>query len=68
MSLRSFVAAFDKIINYKIASIGALVMGFIVGYINLDHGLLPESIAALKQAAYTFFLGGMLLKVLETIA
>jgi len=43
MSLRSFVAPFDKIIIYKIASIGALVMGFIVGYINLDHRLLPAN-------------------------
>lgn len=57
-----------KLINIKMASIGALIMGFIVFYINLDHGVLLASTAGMKQAVYTFFMGGILLRILETIA
>jgi len=45
--------------------IGALVMGLIVFYINYSHGIIPAGIAALKQFTYTFFVGGLLLKLLE---
>jgi hypothetical protein len=50
------------------AFIGAIIMGGIVAYINYDHGILLASIAGLKQATYTFFFGGVLIKILETIA
>ena len=49
------------------ALFGAVIMGMIVFFINLDHGYFAASIAALKQAAYTFFLGGALLKILEVM-
>jgi hypothetical protein len=43
-------------------------MGLIVFFINLDHGWGPATTAALKQAGYTFLLGGVIIKILETIA
>lgn len=61
LSIRTFTH------NYFIASLGALIMGGIVYFINKDHGVLAASIAGLKQAAFTFFLGGTILKVLESI-
>jgi len=42
-------------------------MGSVVYYINVDHGAFPASIAASKQALYTFFIGGLILKILELI-
>lgn len=42
-------------------------MGSVVFYINYDHGPFLASIAALKQATYTFFIGGLILKVLEIV-
>ncbi len=57
-----------KFINLKMGLAGALVMGVIVWFINMDHGWFPAGTAALKQAAYTFLFGGMLIKMLETIS
>lgn len=57
-----------KFINVKMGLAGAVVMGLIVWLINMDHGWLPASTAALKQAAYTFLFGGMLIKMLETLS
>jgi hypothetical protein len=51
----------------KLGMIGALFMGSVVYYINIDHGPFLASIAALKQGAYTFFIGGIILKILELI-
>ena len=39
-------------------------MGVVVGVINHKFGWWPASTAALKQAAYTFFLGGSLTRLL----
>jgi len=47
--------------------IGAIFMGGVVFYINSDHGPMLATVAALKQAFYTFFIGGLILKILETI-
>jgi len=46
----------------------ALIMAGIVFYINADHGWLLATTSGLKQAAYTFFFGGSIIKLLETIA
>jgi hypothetical protein len=46
---------------------GALVMGGIVWIINMDYGWWPATTAAMKQAAYTFLFGGILIKILDTI-
>lgn len=56
-----------RYINYPMGAAGALIMGGIVVWINIDHGPGPAAVAGLKQAAYTFFLGGMIIKLLETL-
>ena len=43
-------------------------MGGIVWLINMSAGWWPATTAAMKQAAYTFLLGGILIKILDTIA
>ena len=62
-----FVNIFNQIVDVKLGIIGALFMGSVVYYINIDHGPFLASIAALKQGAYTFFIGGIILKILELI-
>jgi ABC-type enterochelin transport system permease subunit len=59
---------FSKFIDYPAAIAGALIMGLLVGFINRKFGIWPASTAAMKQAAYTFFLGGMLTKLLYIIS
>ena len=53
-----------KYIDYPSAIAGAAIMGMVVGIINGDHGFWPAFTAALKQAAYTFLFGGILIKLL----
>ncbi len=57
----------SKFIDYPSAIAGAVIMGVIVGVINRKFGLWPASIAAIKQAAYTFLFGGLLIKLLYII-
>ncbi len=45
--------------------IGATVMGLIVYYINALHGFMPATVAAAKQFSYTFFVGGLILRLLN---
>jgi hypothetical protein len=66
--LRNFVKYFGKFIDFPSAIAGALIMGVIVGIINRKFGLWPASTAALKQAAYTFLFGGMMIKLLYLLA
>jgi hypothetical protein len=40
--------------------ISALIMATIVWWINASHGVGPASTSALKQAAFTFFMGGII--------
>lgn len=58
----------NRFINLKMGFAGAVIMGGIVWFINMGFGWWPATTAALKQAAYTFFLGGVLIKILDTIA
>ena len=67
MVLEKFRSTFTKVIDVKMGLIGAIFMGVIVFYINADYGPLLASTAALKQAFYTFFIGGLILKILEAI-
>jgi hypothetical protein len=62
-----FVHIFNQLIDVKLGIIGALFMGSVVFYINADHGPFLASIAAMKQGLYTFFIGGIILKILEMI-
>jgi hypothetical protein len=59
---------FSRFIDFPSAIAGALIMGVIVAMINRKFGIWPASTAAMKQAAYTFFLGGMLTKLLYLIS
>ena len=54
-----------KYINLKFGLAGAFLMGGIVFFINLDHGWKLSTLAGAKQWIYTFFFGGMIIKLLE---
>lgn len=56
-----------KFIDFPSAVAGAVIMGLIVGAINFSHGSWPALTAAMKQAAYTFLFGGMLIKLLYSM-
>lgn len=56
-----------KYIDVPVAIAGAVIMGLIVGIINRKFGLWPASTAAMKQAAYTFFFGGAMTKLLYVV-
>ena len=57
----------NRFINVKMGLAGAVIMGAIVWLINMGYGWWPATTAALKQAAYTFLFGGILIKILDTI-
>jgi Na+-translocating ferredoxin:NAD+ oxidoreductase RnfE subunit len=58
---------FSRFIDFPSAIAGAVIMGLIVGAINSGYGWWPAATAALKQAAYTFLFGGMMIKLLYVI-
>ena len=60
--LRKYVS---KYINLKVGFLGALVMGTIVFFINMNHGWILATTAGIKQGIYTFFFGGVIVKLLE---
>ncbi|RLD37682.1 MAG: hypothetical protein DRI83_03530 [Bacteroidetes bacterium] len=71
MSSKTHITVYHHIsrfINIKMGLAGALIMGAIVWFINMGYGWWPATTAALKQAAYTFLFGGILIKILDTIA
>lgn len=66
--MKSIITHLNRFINLKMGFVGAVIMGGIVWVINMDFGWWPATTAALKQAAYTFLFGGILIKILDTIA
>lgn len=66
--LRKLKAFLDRHIDYGAAVAGALILGGIVFYINLDHGWESALVAAGKQGTYTFFAGGYMVRLNERIA
>ena len=58
----------DSTIDYTGAIIGATLLGSIVFWINHDHGNGLALSAALKQATYTFFVAGFIVKNNERLA
>jgi len=64
MAIRQFIG---KFFDLPSAIAGALIMGIIVGIINIRHGLWPATTAAMKQAAYTFLFGGAIIRLLYSI-
>ncbi|NND69568.1 MAG: hypothetical protein HKN19_18395 [Halioglobus sp.] len=67
-TIRRIKAFLDRHIDYRGAVAGAVVLGSIVFYINLDHGLQSALVAAAKQATYTFFAGGYMVRLNERLA
>jgi hypothetical protein len=65
MSLKMIRKYAHRYINLKIGLIGALIMGSIVFIINMEHGWFLSTTAAMKQGLYTFFFGGIIVKLLE---
>ncbi len=65
MAIKKLIRKALNFFNYKLSLIGATVMGLIVYYINALHGFMPATIAAAKQFAYTFFVGGIILRFLD---
>ncbi len=57
-----------RTIDYKMAWLGAAAMGSIVLLVNLGHGIASASVAALKQATYTFFFAGFITRACERLA
>lgn len=75
MSFRSFdraKLAFGNLIDVRAGAIGATILGSVVWAINMlattPPDLLGSTTAALKQGAYTFFVGGFLLRLMTWMA
>lgn len=64
-SVKAFGARY---IDYRMAWLGAAGMGLIVWLVNLSHGIPAASVAAAKQAAYTFFFAGLVTRTCERLA
>ena len=47
---------------------GAAIMSSLVWWINVIHGVGPATIAALKQAGYTFLFGGLIMRLCRRLA
>jgi hypothetical protein len=58
----------NKYFDPKMGFVGGAFMATIVFFINVDHGILPGITAALKQGAYTFLAGGIMMRICENIA
>ena len=54
--------------DFRMGLLGAMSMGTIVYWINMDHGMMPALIAATKQGFYTFFFGALFVRLAENIA
>ena len=66
--MKRFLHWSNLVIDARLGTLGALIMGLIVYFINQSYGFMPALIAALKQALYTFFVGGIMLRLLEFLA
>lgn len=58
----------DANIDYGGAIMGATLLGSIVFWLNHSHGTALAATAALKQATYTFFVAGFIVKNNERLA
>ena len=61
-------ATLDANIDYGGAIMGATLLGAVVFWVNRAHGTAPATTAALKQATYTFFVAGFIVKNNERLA
>lgn len=66
--LKRIKRALDANIDYGGAIMGATLLGAIVFWLNYAHGAARAVPAALKQATYTFFVAGFIVKNNERLA
>jgi hypothetical protein len=66
--LKRIKTTLDANIDYGGAIAGALLLGGIVFWINHPHGTALAVAAAMKQATYTFFVAGFIVKNNERLA
>jgi len=66
--LHRLKAFMDRHIDYRGAVAGAVILGSVVYYVNYEHGPAGATTAALKQATYTFFAGGYMMRLNERIS
>lgn len=64
MKSKSWRSYFDL----KMGVIGALFMGVVVFFVNIEYPLVFALTAAIKQASYTFVAGGFLMKLCENLS
>jgi len=69
-SIKRIIAYGRRYIDYKMGFAGAIVMAAVVFSINYfgTHFLAGSITAALKQGVYTFFFGGIIMRMSERIA
>jgi hypothetical protein len=65
---RSLYARLDAWIDVRSGLAGGLLMGGAVFFINLSHGTLGATTAALKQFAYTFLMGSLIMRLCTALA
>ena len=66
--LRRIKRTLDANIDYGSAVMAAALLGAIVFWLNRSHGAAGATPAALKQATYTFFVAGFIVKNNERLA
>jgi hypothetical protein len=52
----------------KMGTVGAVLMGSAVFYVNSKYGIDTALITTGKQAVYTFFVGGFMVRICENVA
>lgn len=67
-SAKKAMREINRFLDIRMGILGAIFMGALVYFINMDHGMIPASIAACKQSFYTFFFGALFVKMAENIA
>lgn len=66
--LKSLALLFGPHINVKMGFLGAFLMASLAFYLNADFGFLPAMVPAFKQFIYTFFVGGILVRLVERLS
>lgn len=57
-----------ELFDFRSGLFGAAIMSGLVWFINVSHGAWPATTAALKQAAYTFLFGGLIMRLCGALA
>lgn len=64
----SWLARWRAMLDVRSGLVGGGLLAAIVWLINASHGVLPASTAALKQFAYTFFMGALIMRLCTRLA